>query len=486
MLHELASGYDGHLTLVPIWEGHAPRPQRFAVGDVDAMVTAIMGYDGVPGVNLYAPYSLMSQGLKPNQRGGEKDVLYLLAAVADLDRDKHEQAKIPLEPSYVVESSPGNRQDVYIFPQPLPAKVAKPLLAALHAAIGGDPAQKDLAHVWRVAGTLNWPTKSKLARGRSPIPALVTVAKSLNGVRALAEDVLALKPLIPPKRINGAAKPSTNADVDRAQLAAALAFVPAGDRDTWVKMGMACHTVGARTEWDEWSKTSDKYDAADQERNWRSFNTDRDGLVTPASIFAEAIENGWRNYEDDADADTGDDKDENEEPPPKQIAPAFSDKSLALHFADRHGHDLRYVAKLGRWLSWTETHWQPDDTLHAFDLVRRIIREAATACNKSKKVAVAIASAKTVASVERLAKSDRRIAATIDQWDDRLTIFNTPTKGNEHDHRTDNRHRPPTGSTRLLHQSRRRLTSARRDALPDMDGLSRYRHRRRPRPDRIP
>jgi phage/plasmid-associated DNA primase len=114
---------------------------------------------------------------------------------------------------------------------------------------------------------------------------------------------------------------------------------------------------------------------------------------------------------------------------PKQIAPAFSDEALALRFAECHGPDLRYVAKFGRWLSWAETHWQPDDTLHAFDLARRIIREAATACNKSKKVAVAIASAKTVASVERLAKSNRRLAASVDQWDDRLTILNTPTKG---------------------------------------------------------
>src|SRR4029077_2765241 len=108
-------------------------------------------------------------------------------------------------------------------------------------------------------------------------------------------------------------------------------------------------------------------------------------------------------------------------------APAFSDEALALSFAQRHGRDLRYVAKWGQWLSWAETHWQPDDTLHAFDLVRRVIREAATACNKSKKIAAAIASAKTVAAVERLSKSDRRLAASADQWDDRGIVLNTPT-----------------------------------------------------------
>jgi putative DNA primase/helicase len=39
-----------------------------------------------------------------------------------------------------------------------------------------------------------------------------------------------------------------------------------------------------------------------------------------------------------------------------------------------------------------------------------------------------IASAKTVAAVERLSKSDRRLAATDDQWDDHPTILNTPRK----------------------------------------------------------
>ena len=105
--------------------------------------------------------------------------------------------------------------------------------------------------------------------------------------------------------------------------------------------------------------------------------------------------------------------------------PAFSDEALALRFAERHADDLRYVAAWGRWLSWTGTHWQFDDTLHAFDLARQICREVAAGCNKGK-VASMLASAKTVAAVERLAKCDRRIAATIDQWDSDPWLLNTP------------------------------------------------------------
>lgn len=105
--------------------------------------------------------------------------------------------------------------------------------------------------------------------------------------------------------------------------------------------------------------------------------------------------------------------------------PAFSDESLAMRFAERHAGDLRYCASWGRWLSWDGGRWAFDDTLGAFDLVRRLCREASQECNKGK-IASTLASAKTVAAVERLAKSDRRLAATTDQWDADPWLLNTP------------------------------------------------------------
>lgn len=97
--------------------------------------------------------------------------------------------------------------------------------------------------------------------------------------------------------------------------------------------------------------------------------------------------------------------------------PAFSDESIALEFAANHADELRYVARWGHWLSWTGTHWRFDETLAAFDKVRATCRRIASACNDGR-IAAAIASAKTVAAVERLSKSDRRLAGTIDQWDE--------------------------------------------------------------------
>jgi D5 N terminal like len=105
--------------------------------------------------------------------------------------------------------------------------------------------------------------------------------------------------------------------------------------------------------------------------------------------------------------------------------PAFTDEALALRFAERHVGFLRYVAAWSKWMVWDGRCWQYDDTLRAFDLAREVCREAAAECKKLK-VAGCLASAKTVAAVERLAKADRRLAATAEQWDSNPWLLNTP------------------------------------------------------------
>ena len=104
--------------------------------------------------------------------------------------------------------------------------------------------------------------------------------------------------------------------------------------------------------------------------------------------------------------------------------PEFSDESLALCFADRHADDLRYVDPWSRWLVWNGKRWAFDDTRKAFDLSREICREASAECNT--KAASQLASAKTVAAVLGLSRADRRLAATIEQWDSDPWQLNTP------------------------------------------------------------
>jgi hypothetical protein len=120
--------------------------------------------------------------------------------------------------------------------------------------------------------------------------------------------------------------------------------------------------------------------------------------------------------------------------------PAFTDEALALRFAEKHADRLRYVAGWSKWHVWSETLWRQDDTLSAFDESRKVCRAASAECNNPK--AKAIASAKTVAAVLSLARADRRLAATVEQWDSDNWLLNTPSgtvdlrTGKQRPHRT--------------------------------------------------
>ena len=107
-------------------------------------------------------------------------------------------------------------------------------------------------------------------------------------------------------------------------------------------------------------------------------------------------------------------------------APEFSDESLALAFAEMHVDDLRYVATWGQWFQWDGTRWERDTTLKAYDLAREVCRKASARCNNNSNEAKSLASASTASAVEKLAKSDRRLAAKTDQWDRDPWLLNTP------------------------------------------------------------
>jgi putative DNA primase/helicase len=108
-----------------------------------------------------------------------------------------------------------------------------------------------------------------------------------------------------------------------------------------------------------------------------------------------------------------------------------SEDALALDFADRHNDELRFVSFWGKWLKWTAGRWQVEKTLAAYDLARKICHGHSLGGLR----------ARTVAAIELMARSDRRLAATTDQWDADPWLFNTPAgtveliTGNLREHR---------------------------------------------------
>jgi putative DNA primase/helicase len=95
---------------------------------------------------------------------------------------------------------------------------------------------------------------------------------------------------------------------------------------------------------------------------------------------------------------------------------------LARRLIDRHGERLRYVEAWGRWLVWDGKRWTNDQTRYVIDLARQICREFGLL---EPKLQARLERAATIEAVERLARSDRRAAATPDIWDADPYLLNT-------------------------------------------------------------
>jgi putative DNA primase/helicase len=106
-------------------------------------------------------------------------------------------------------------------------------------------------------------------------------------------------------------------------------------------------------------------------------------------------------------------------------APQYSDEALALRFAELHASDMRYVPLWGQWLHFDGQRWHPDETLLSIRFAREVCRSAAAECAIPSQ-AHKLASSGTIQAVERLARADKRLAATSDQFDSDPWLLNTP------------------------------------------------------------
>ncbi|RWO53698.1 AAA family ATPase [Mesorhizobium sp.] len=193
ILHQIAAGIEGVLVVSTFHASTIADDDRpgtvthHPVGDVDGMVDAIAAHFDTPHANVYVGLQVMRKGIARGKRGTEADIVAVLGLVADMDGDTGKVGDLPIEPNLILETSPGNGQPFWLFDRALAPAEAKPLAAALKRATGSDHGTADVAHVWRVPGTMNWPNRKKLERGRSPDPVSVTVAQEWDGTLTSVE-----------------------------------------------------------------------------------------------------------------------------------------------------------------------------------------------------------------------------------------------------------------------------------------------------------
>ena len=169
-------------------------------------------------------------------------------------------------------------------------------------------------------------------------------------------------------------------------------------RADWVRLGLAHKADGGRFE--EFAACSAKHptsDADETARVWESLKPN--GAISAATLVSEARRRGIA----------------------VPTIPPTQDK-LALLFAEQHGEALCFNHTRGCWQIWGGAAWSEETTDLAIDFARGLCRERARTVSKPEK----LEELRFINAVERLARSDRRLAVTHDVWNQDPFLLATP------------------------------------------------------------
>lgn len=168
----------GNMVFVSFGESLKPQLWAMPPSRVSEMgLKLCTDWNSETGRNVYWSAGLRRRDLSPAQRGGAADVTAMLAIVVDLDDAEASaawEAKVAacpgLQPSAVVRTSftPTPRyQLIYLLHEPTSDfEHWRRAARSVEAYFGADHCSKDLAHVWRVPGTTNYPNARKASQGR--------------------------------------------------------------------------------------------------------------------------------------------------------------------------------------------------------------------------------------------------------------------------------------------------------------------------------
>src|SRR5262245_43105385 len=196
--------------------------------------------------------------------------------------DSDHGGPFPLEPSLVVESSPGHFHRYWLVADnSWPAddqgrKYFASVMERMVESYGSDKNAKDISRVLRLPGFLH--------RKNPAQPHMVRLVEE-SGRRYSREEILRAFPPVERKQQTGDNRHSAeSSSSERDRIEDALRFIPPDDRYIWLQVGMALKEElgdSGRSIWDRWSeKCSTKFNDRDQSRTWRSFRRHGIGIGT--------------------------------------------------------------------------------------------------------------------------------------------------------------------------------------------------------------
>lgn len=214
----------------------------------------------------------------------------------------------PLEPSLIVETSPGKHHFYWLVADELSPEQHQQIMRVMCDHYGSDPNAKDLARVLRLPGTHHRKagafevTFDECARDADGMALRYTAAELVEAFQAEPQEPTAT-----------AASTVERQPANGQHVRDALKHIRAedlDDRHVWLKLGMALHHEfgeEGRELWDEVSERSHKFNPEDQDKTWLSFEGRRSNtIVTAATIFHYASKGGWKRPRASAEEEFGD------------------------------------------------------------------------------------------------------------------------------------------------------------------------------------
>jgi putative DNA primase/helicase len=294
------------------------------------------------GQNVYIEARTVRRELRGNIRGEIKDTQYVFGLVIDNDFDTDKATELAVEATITVETSPGNSHQWLFFDRLVDAKTAYDLGRRVRAATKACGATGDITHVYRVAGTPNYPGPSKVKRGRTVCP---THLMANTGRLWSPGEIASVFPEIT------FAKPSSDddiPDIEIKMIASALDAIPNWPPfelhyDDWFKVNCALHWAATQAPEhatqlqelaDKWSRQANgKYNNRTQQKTWKSIKDSRDKkLITIDSLYRVAEGCGWKRWKIEYEINAAKTKQRREEIEREQAMPW--DKWCALYGID--------------------------------------------------------------------------------------------------------------------------------------------------------
>ena len=214
------------------------------------------------GQNVYVEGRLCRAG-SPHERGRLEATLAVFGLVADSDCDTGKQFSAPVPASVTVETSPQNDHSWFYLRRAIGWGDGQEFRKLVGRSAGGDACSFVVSQPYRISGSVNWPSKTKVARGRVPVP---TKIKSVTGITYSIDELrAAFQPSIASaaQELPMPAAALHSRSYGRSMVKAILAAEPRLDRSA-AFMSAANHAVRAGMTADEFEILARRYRGCSQ------------------------------------------------------------------------------------------------------------------------------------------------------------------------------------------------------------------------------